>query len=187
MNEIPAELVRSAMDGDAAAFERIYRLSSGFVYTVALRVLGNAADAEDLTQEVFVKVHASLGSFAFRSSFKTWLYRVTMNMTINAYHRKSRDARRRADLDEASAAASCEGGQRRELASDEAGRALGALLGRLTAEHRAVIVLRELEGLSYEEMSAALGININTVRTRLRRAREALMAHGGKEVIGHAM
>jgi len=185
MIDIPSSLVTGAIQGDSAAFEEIYRLSGGFVYSVALRILANSGDAEEVTQEVFVKVHRSLKDFRFRSSFKTWLYRITTNMTINAYNKRARERGRRAGYDEALNIASSEPCAEQGIADGETEEALGSLLNMLTAEHHAVIVLRELEGLNYEEMAKALDININTVRTRLKRAREALMTHAKKGVIHH--
>jgi RNA polymerase sigma-70 factor (ECF subfamily) len=185
MIDIPSGLVTGAIQGDSAAFEEIYRLSGSFVYSVALRILANSGDAEEVTQEVFVKVHRSLKDFGFRSSFNTWLYRITTNMAINAYNKRARERGRRADYDEALNVASSEPCAEQGIAGSETEEALGSLLNMMTAEHRAVIVLRELEGLNYKEMANALNININTVRTRLKRAREALMAHAKKGVIHH--
>lgn len=187
MVDISENLIISAGRGDGAAFEAIYKASSGFVYSVALRILGNTTDAEEATQEVFVKVYGSLRGFGFRSSFKTWLYRVTMNSALNAYNKRARELGRRADYDEGAGAAAVEPAVGSDIDAQVHEKQLQELLAALTPEHRAVIVLRELEGLSYEEMATALQININTVRTRLKRAREALMVRGKKEVIGHEM
>jgi len=187
MIDIPEHLITAAGRGDATAFEAIYKASSGFVYSVALRIIGNTTEAEEVTQEVFVKVYGSLQGFGFRSSFKTWLYKVTMNSALNAYNKRARELGRRADYDEAGSTAAVEPIADSDIDAQETEKRVQQLLDTLTPEHRAVIVLRELEGLSYEEMAAALQININTVRTRLKRAREALMARGKKEVIGHEM
>jgi len=185
MIDIPASLITGAIQGDSAAFEEVYRLTSSFVYGVALRILANSGDAEEVTQEVFVKIHRSLKDFGFKSSFKTWLYRITTNMAINAYHKRARERGRRADYDEALDIASSDPRVEQGIAGAETEETLHSLLNKLTAEHRAVLVLRELEDLSYGEMAKVLNININTVRTRLKRAREALMAHAKKGVVHH--
>lgn len=187
MEDISAGLVKSAAEGDMAAFEKIYRLSSGFVYSVALRVLMSHADAEDVVQEVFVKVHANLRNFASRSSFRTWLYRVAMNITINFYNKRKRGAARMADRGGETGDIPSDAADPRESGRDDNERALSALLGRLSPDHRAVIILRELEGLSYIEIARSVGTNVNTVRTRLKRAREALIAHRRREGMGHAV
>lgn len=181
MVDIPFELVTKASQGDGEAFEEIYRRSSGFVYSVALRIVGGTADAEEVTQEVFIKVYRSLADFAFRSAFKTWLYRIATNLALNAYKRKAREACRRAEYDDAAQAPAAGPDAGSGMEKEESEKALRNILARLTPEHRACIVLREIEGLSYEEMAGALNININTVRTRLKRAREALMAVSERE------
>lgn len=173
--QITSEVILRAAQGDVGSFEEIYKAASGFVFNVALRVAGNAADAADIAQDVFVKVHRSLGRFEHRSSFKTWLYRITVNAALN--HRKStaKHSGTRADFDDA-----LEYEDKRENVKDaldrkERERTLQALLDRLDEDQRACIVLREIEGLDYSEISEALGVKLNTVRTRLKRAREKLM------------
>ncbi|MDD5347099.1 MAG: sigma-70 family RNA polymerase sigma factor [Candidatus Omnitrophica bacterium] len=179
MEDIPRQLIEQAQSGDMAAFEQIYRATAGFVYSVALRITGSAEEAQEATQDVYMKVYRSIDKFEFRSQFKTWLYRIAANTAINAYNRQSRDFRRRDDFDAILAvvpakddiAAEVSGREERRLAE---GR-LQSLLDRLNPDQRACLVLREIEGLSYEEISQALRCNLNTVRTRLKRAREALM------------
>ncbi len=170
------------------AFESIYKASSGFVYNVALRIAGKSHDAEEVTQEVFIKVYRNLKYFQFRSSFKTWVYRITVNTALNLYKRVSREMNRRRDFDDvARTVASGEdvAGEVQDREERKAHEArLAELLDTLNPEQRSCIVLREIEGLSYQEMAQALGVNINTVRTRLRRARVALLAGsrgGGKD------
>lgn len=182
MNDIPQDLITRAAGGDMAAFEELYRLTSSFVYGVALRTVRNPADADDVTQEVYIRVHRNLKGFGFRSAFKTWLYRITMNAALNACKRREREDGRIGGRDEALAEVAAPPAQQAEAARAEDGRTVETLLGKLSPEHRACIVLREIEGLSYEEMADALHININTVRTRLKRAREALAERGRREV-----
>src|SRR4030043_1057235 len=91
MQEIPRDLINRAAGGDMAAFEAIYRLTSGFVYTVALRITNQAESARDVTKEVFVKIFRNLKNFQFRSSLKTWIYRIAANSAINAYRKQHRD------------------------------------------------------------------------------------------------
>jgi len=176
MKDIPADIINRASRGDEAAFEEIYRAASGFVYSVALRVLGNESEAEDLTQELFIALYRKLKSFLFRSSFKTWLYRMAMNMTLNAYNRRARETGRRADYDKAEAVAAVGASQPDEAGRQDSEKVVKELLEGLSPEHRSCIVLREIEGLSYDEIAVALNININTVRSRLKRAREALIS-----------
>lgn len=171
MVEISRELIIKASEGDMNSFEEIYRLSSGFVYNVAFRIANNAKDAEEITQDVFIKIYKNLKSFGFRSSFKTWIYRITANAAINFKKRLLKEEDKRVDYEPRLNPEMVNKGK--DYASESLVR---FLLSRLGPEHRACIVLREIEGFSYEEISNTLGININTVRSRLKRARKKLVA-----------
>jgi RNA polymerase sigma-70 factor (ECF subfamily) len=174
MQEIPRELIEQAAAGDTDAFAHIYRLASGFVYTLAYRVAGNRQEAEEITQDVFLKIHRYLGTFGFRSSFKTWVYRIAVNAALTAYQRTRRDRTHRVDLEKVEAVLPAPQAPDQREARELADR----LLEKLNPDQRACLVLREIEGLSYEEMAQALGININTVRSRLKRARAAAIELG---------
>jgi len=184
MEDIPRETIEQAQAGDMQAFERIYRAASGFVYNVALRITGDAQEAQEVTQDVFLKIHRSLKMFEFRSSFKTWAYRITANTAFTACKKMSRHKSRREDYDTAIATHPAPDDTAADLVAEEERlerrAAVQSLLNTLSPEHRMVIVLREIEGLRYEEISRTLKINLNTVRTRLRRAREALLKATGK-------
>lgn len=175
MKDIPLDLITKAAEGDRGAFEMIYRETSGFVYNIALGVVRNTADADDVTQEVYIRVYRNLKGFGFRSALKTWLYRITMNAALNACKRREREAEKSVHDEVALEQASVEPAQGASVEDGEKRDKVAELLGVLTPDHRACIVLREIEGLSYEQIADALHININTVRTRLKRAREALM------------
>jgi RNA polymerase sigma-70 factor (ECF subfamily) len=183
MIQIAQETIVKAARGDMQAFEEIYKAASSFVYTVALRIVNNSADADEVTQDVFIKVHRNLKSFQFRSSFKTWLYRVTTNCAINAYRSRARDYGRRADFDIAEKTVEAPGINQKNLDTQDNQKIVAFLLDKLSPDHRACIVLREIEGFSYDEIAKALNININTVRSRLKRARIALLALNTQGVI----
>ena len=178
MQDISKELLTQASTGDIQAFEEIYRLASSFVYSVALRVTRNADEAKEVTQDVFIKIYNNLRSFRFRSSFKTWLYRITTNTALNALKKSSKDINRRVDYDVALKANDDSATATHAIEMDDNKKLLSSLLDMLNPDQRACIVLREIEGLNYKEISKALSININTVRSRLKRARETLLAHG---------
>ena len=178
MQDISKELLTQASTGDIQAFEEIYRLASSFVYSVALRVTRNADEAKEVTQDVFIKIYNNLRSFRFRSSFKTWLYRITTNTALNALKKSSKDINRRVDYDVALKANDDSATATHAIEMDDNKKLLSSLLDMLNPDQRACIVLREIEGLNYREISKALSININTVRSRLKRARETLLAHG---------
>ncbi|MBU0605625.1 MAG: RNA polymerase sigma factor [Candidatus Omnitrophica bacterium] len=181
MPEISNELITRAAKGDVDAFEEIYKATSRFVYNVALRTTNNRDNASEVTQDVFLKVYNSLRNFAFRSSFKTWVYRIAVNTAINHCKARSRHERGRIEYDPAVHDTEVSGSARSGLDEAESERRMAHLLGLLDPDQRACIVLREIEGLDYRSIADTLGININTVRSRLKRARERLMKAPGKE------
>ena len=181
MAEISNELITRAAGGDMAAFEEIYKATSRFVYNVALRTTNNQDNANEVTQDVFLKVHNSLRNFRFRSSFKTWVYRIAVNTAINYCKARSRYERGRIEYDPAVHDKEAPCGVPSELDEADSNRRITRLLDMLDPDQRACIVLREMEGLDYRSIADTLGININTVRSRLKRARETLIEAGRKE------
>lgn len=177
MQDIPRETIETAAHGDLDAFAEIYRAASGFVYTLAFRIAGNREEAEEITQDVFLKIHRHLREFQFRSAFKTWLYRIAVNTALNAHKRLRRERVSRVDIEGIEDVAAAPEKQDNKEAHD----AVSRLLGRLNPDQRACISLREIEGMSYEEIARTLGVNINTVRTRLKRARAALIEMGRRD------
>ena len=180
MIDIAVDTLEKAAAGDLEAFERLYTVSSGFVYNVALRITHNSADAQEVTQDVFLKIYHKLKGFQFRSSFKTWVYRITANTAINYYRRSLKRNVRSVDFEDLAekipaAATAAESALARE---NEA--RLDALLKQLNPEYKVCLVLREIEGLTYLEIARALKIPVNTVRTRLKRGRQALVEAGRK-------
>ena len=172
------ELVASCRAGDPQAFARLVALHEGMVFNLSARLLGDPEEARDVAQEVFLQVYRVLDRFEGRSSLKTWIYRIAVNQCHNRrrfWHRRRRD--REQALDEGlstrggigSGPNPYEEAQRRERAR----RVQEALL-QLSFEHRTVLVLREVEGLTCEEVGVALGVPEGTVKSRLSRAREAM-------------
>lgn len=182
MEALSRDNIEKASQGDIEAFEAIYRATSGFVYNTALRIINNSADAQELTQDIFLKIYNKLKYFQFNSNFKTWAYRITVNAAINAYNRKMREMSHRVDFETVIETQGHASEARQAAERSETDQQLASLLAFLTPDHRAIIVLREIEGLSYEEISASLKINLNTVRSRLKRAREALLERSKKAV-----
>ena len=175
MNDIALDVLERASAGNMDAFELIYRATSSFVYNVALRITRNNANAEEVTQDVFMKIYRNLKDFQFRSTFKTWVYRITVNTAINHYRKSNKEEKDRVDYDNIIESLP---DNRRALEganqSDNQAR-LNALLDRLSPEHKTCLILREIEGLSYQEIADVLKIPMNTVRSRLKRARQALL------------
>ena len=179
MTDISKETLLRAQDDDLEAFENIYKENSGFVYNVAFRIVNNKQDAEEVAQDVFLSIHHNLRNFRFQSSFKTWAYRITVNCAINHIKKMARERNRIKEYGN-NLIQSGEISQQPEVEKRNDGQEeiISSLLGHLDANQRACIVLRNIEGLSYQEISDTLKININTVRTRLKRAREKLLNFG---------
>ena len=171
-----AGLVERAREGDVAAFERLIATYQGKVYTFAFAFTGQPDLAQDLAQEALVKVYRSLGSFRFQSAFTTWLYSIVKNTYLDAV--KSRAGRERAleePLSEREIAGLRELGTAEErLLQKESRRALFAALRQVPQAFRTVVMMADVQGLSYEEIAAALSLPIGTVKSRLKRGRDAL-------------
>lgn len=182
MKDVPYELIQKAALGDMAAFEEIYKLTSGAVYAVCYGITNSRMDAQEAAQDVFVKIHDNLGKFAEGTSFGAWSYRITVNTAINYYNKSKRKRNREVHNEAALETAGTDGNVDKKLIEEDARKKAAELLAALTPEHRACVVLREIEGLSYEEIAETLKININTVKSRLKRAREALIGLARREV-----
>ena len=165
-----AELLRRIGRGDEAAFSALLERHGAYLYGVARALTSNAADADDLVQETFIGVLN--GRFRGEASVRTWMVRILINRA--AMLRRTR-ARRGGDAKEIAAEQeTLESRRPNETAGVEAKLDLTAMLGALSPEHREVIVLRELEGLRYQEIADALDVPRGTVESRLHRAREEL-------------
>lgn len=165
MDDDDAVLVARAQAGDADAMAALLDRHFDFVNAICLRTLRDPAAAEDLRQEVLSRVASRIRSFDQRSSFRTWVFVIARNLALNEIR-----SQRRAPIptDEIEAVT---GAAPRTEAEDVANRLdVDAALARLSGDRRDVIVLRYLHDLSYEEIADRLGIPVNTVRTRLRRA-----------------
>jgi RNA polymerase sigma-70 factor (ECF subfamily) len=173
-------LIREAKKGSKAAFGKLTQQYYEMVYAVAYGVLHHAETAKDVTQEVFVKVFRNLGAFEQRSKFKTWLYRIAVNAALDeARKKKPVESLDTADADLEEEARPREIADQslspRERASQkELQERVRQALEELSAEHRAVLLLREWDGLSYEEIAETLAIEVGTVMSRLHYARKKL-------------
>lgn len=185
MIEIPQSVLGEASLGNMQAFEEIYRAASGFVYNVALGIVRNSHDAQEVTQDVFMKIYHNLKSFGFHSSFRTWVYRIAVNTAIDRYRQVLRANKGRLDYDAAQAEGSCAPSVLKQANQFDNRAKIGKLLDTLNPEQKACILLREIEGLSYRDIAGVLKIPVNTVRSRLKRARQALLqyARGEKGLI----
>ncbi len=159
--------------GDPAAFEEVYQRHAGMVFGLALRLSGDREEAADLTQEVFLRVYRYLGRFAGRSSLKTWIYRIAVNCCRSKLRRRWRRSLER-PLDLLAEVADERSGPEQRAAGHDLGRRLAAALAELPLVFREAVLLRDVQGLSYGEISDVLGVRIGTVRSRIARGRERL-------------
>lgn len=173
--DIARDIVLKAAEGDLQAFEHIYKQTSAFVYNVALKVLRNSEDAQEVTQEVFLKIYKNLKNFDFQSSFKTWVYRIAVNAALNFLRKEKSTLKRHLEYNDNVYVRTEENKIEKFFEQRENEEKVNVLLEALPLEQRVCIVLREIQGLSYEEISRALEVNINTVKSRLKRARETLL------------
>jgi RNA polymerase sigma-70 factor (ECF subfamily) len=176
MQEIARADIQRAAQGDLEAFEKIYRASSGFVYNVAFRLLHDPHDAEEITQDVFVTVYRKLKGFRYQSSLKTWIYRVTVNNAINHLKKKIKEREKRVPWEDNRVQHAQTDPFHETVDREHREHVIAGLLESLTPDQRTCLVLRDLEGLRYEEIAEILKINLNTVRTRIKRARERLLS-----------
>lgn len=173
------DLVRECRLGSQEAFRELFERYHRQVLAVAVGMTGNAEDAKDIAQETFLRAHRNLRSFLGDASFYTWLYRIAVNVAIDHMRRRSR----RLDLPaaESEGASEAEGAASAErpeaaLERKQLARRIFAVIDELTPEHKAAIILREVEGLSYEEISQVMQCSKGTVMSRLHYARRRLQA-----------
>ena len=174
------ELVKRAQKEDKEAFEELVRRHQARVFAVAGGILRNKEDVEDIAQQVFLKAYFSLKRFDQRAAFSTWLYKITVNECWDLLRkRKVRPLLYEADLSEEQARQYGASEERAEQAQDvserlEKRQELERLLDCLEERDRTMLVLKEVQGFSVEEIAEVLGINGNTVKVRLFRARQRI-------------
>ena len=171
-------ILARARRGELPAFEELVRRHEKRVYAVALRSSGSPEDAEDITQEVFLRAWRSIEEFRGDSGFSTWLFRITMNLCVDhARHKHAQPQTQPLVMGE-------EESERplpdtaptpeEHLDNSELGRELAAALDEVSEEHRRIVLLRDVSGMSYTEIAEVLEISEGTVKSRLSRARIAL-------------
>lgn len=170
-----AQLIDNTLAGNRAAFGELVRRYEGRLFNTLVHMVGSREEAEDVSQETFVQAFLKLDSFRGRSAFYTWLYRIAFNLSI------SRKRRKRAEVSmdlhrERTGEEPADGGEgpSEQVLRDEQVRQVRDAIDALHDEHRAILVLREMEGCDYDTMAEILGVPVGTVRSRLHRARMQL-------------
>lgn len=175
------DLIRRAKQGDMLAFEELILKHEKIVYNLAFRMMNHSEDAKDISQEVFLKAYRSLSNFDERSAFSTWLYRITHNTCIDEM--RKRKGKQSYSLEEE--LENEEGSMQRQIADEgdtpeesllreEQKSEILQALDMLSEEHKAAIILRDVKGLSYEEIAEILNLSLGTVKSRISRARNHL-------------
>jgi RNA polymerase sigma-70 factor (ECF subfamily) len=171
--------------GDAAAFEQLVNERSGEIYGLLYRLTENSEEARDLTQETFLRAFQSIGHFRGEADLKTWIYRIAINQARNRWRwwrRRRRDSTVSIDSTDVDGRPTLVGTLRADSSSDpeqetlahERERALRTALSSVRRIYREAVVLRDIEGFSYEEIAATLEISVGTVKSRLARGRQEL-------------
>jgi RNA polymerase sigma-70 factor (ECF subfamily) len=177
-----AELVRLCLEGDRTAFDSLVARHYRGIYNMVYRMLGNAEDALDLTQETFLRVYTRLDTFQLGRPFTAWLRRIASNLCIDHLRQRpqpavSLDEQLEAGLEQADDSPGASPPDRLEMAEDS--RRVLAAVQRLPAKQRAVLIMRHVDGMSLEEIAAALGWPLGTVKVNLFRGRRAV-----REMVG---
>ena len=184
-----SELVARVLKGDKNAFRPIVERYQNRLYAMVVGMVRDEAEARDLVQNAFIKSYQSLDTFRLDSSFYTWIYRIAMNLAIDSCRKRRR--RKTGSFDEAVAARDDDGemlelhhtdGPAEALQRKELRQRIFAAMEELTEEQREVLLLREVEGLSYAEISESMGIPEGTVMSRLfyaRKKMQGLLREGG--------
>lgn len=172
-------LLARAKKGELAAFESIVTTYENRVFSLALRSTGSEADAADITQEVFLRLWKGIKDFRGDSSLSTWLYRVCANLCVDLARKRAAEAGTLSLDDEENPLTElpdhADGGRPETvLEKNEVARELQTCLFMLSEEHRRIVTLRDIAGMSYADIAAALDLEEGTVKSRLARARAAL-------------
>ena len=168
----PPGLLERLRAGDPEAFETLVISYQHRVFGVAVRMLGSRAEAEEIAQEVFLRAHRALGEFRGEARLSTWLYAIASRLCLNRLASPDRRVLRGDDALADVPAPLADAGAAAERAERDA--AVRQAIAELPEDRRIVLVLRDIEGLSYEEIAEALALELNTVRSRLHRARQQL-------------
>lgn len=179
------QFIERLKQGDAAAFEILITERSGEVYGLLYRLTENSEEARDLTQETFLRAFQSISQFRGESDLRTWIYRIAINQARNRWRwwrRRRRDATVSLDSDSGHGtqplvnvlSSDRDDSPEQETLAHERERALRKALRSLSLSYRETVILRDIEGFSYEEIAETLGINVGTVKSRLARGRQEL-------------
>ena len=173
--------IKATLRGDSTAFEKLFRANERNVYNLALKMLKNPEDALDISQEAFIKAYQSLSDFRADSRFSVWIYRITYNMCVDFLRKKAKYNETQLTVeDEDGSLTQIELPDLRNLPEDAAVRkelrkTIRESIEELPQNHREIFMLREVTDMSYADIADVLGISEGTVKSRIARARNALI------------
>ena len=183
------ELVALAQKGSTNSFNKLVDKYHSRIYSLTYQMTSNREDAEDLTQEIFIKAFEALPRFKGRSSFYTWLYRIGINKTIN--YRKKRNRNRPLSIDaldqdithdDIYAELDSKDSPLRHIGLNELQVKLNEAMQKLSLKHRTVVVMHDIEGIPHDEIAKIVGVSVGTIRSRLFYARRQLQADFGEYI-----
>lgn len=182
-NDIETKLIKKAIKGNSLAFEKLIIPYEKKVYNIALRMFKNEADAYDASQEVFIKIYKNLNKFQFKSAFSTWLHRIAMNTCIDEYRKRKRHIDHTTSMEQTlknDASTPTRQFEDKSMTIDEkliqkeVVIEVQEAISFLKEEQKLLIIYRDIEGYSYNEIAEILECNLGTVKSRLSRSRQAL-------------
>ena len=167
-------IIRECLEGRQGAWETLMNTYAKRVFNMAFQFCGSRQEAEDLTQEIFLKLYNSLSKFDFTKNFTAWLLTLTKNYLIDEYRRTKWEKTQRDEFDERVLTQPSLSGPEDTMVQKETRALIWAGLNRLSSEMRMAVILRDLQGRSYDEMAEILKLPLGTVKSRVNRARIAL-------------
>ena len=172
-------LIQKAQKGDTNAFGTLVASYEKFIFNVACKMFSNSEDVSDIAQEALIKAYKNIDKFDFNSSFSTWLYRITVNACIDEMRRRKGKESFSIDAEdeEGGLAVQIEDtslGAEERVIQNETVSEVRAAIDKLSEEHKTVIILRDLQDMTYEQVAQTLDLSIGTVKSRLARARKSL-------------
>lgn len=169
-------LIERASSGDGAAFSELMSMHERRMYAVALRMCSNREDAQDCLQDAMLRIFRSIGSFKGQSSFSTWVYRITMNTCLDELRRRKSRGAASLDslLDSGWSPSDGENMPEKHAVVSEQRRVIDRAIAELPEDMRSAVVMRDVQGFSYDEIAEVLDTNIGTIKSRISRGREKL-------------
>ncbi|MGB9862387.1 MAG: RNA polymerase sigma factor [Candidatus Saccharicenans sp.] len=180
------EIITKCLKGDAGAWKMLVDLYAKKIYNLAYQFSGRPQEAEDLTQDIFLKLYNSLGKYDFEKDFSAWFLTLARNYLIDEYRHHRQEKSLRDEVDELTLSAPAADSPENQYLAGEKSELIRQALLELSPELRTVLILRELEGFSYEEIAEKLGLPLGTVKSRVNRARlqiaEVIMKKTGGKI-----